>query len=114
MLTADVTDYPPSPKAATRQAQMTFALKAAVDQSNSESCRQFCAPVRIDFYAADGYEPPHVHAERHRNTAKFWIEPVTFHSSAGFARHELLDLYRLISDNQQLLLQRWYDYFGRR
>jgi hypothetical protein len=69
-------------------------------------------PYRFFFYAADGHERPHVHVERDQNKAKFWIDPVTFQSSAGFNRRELLGLYRLISQNQRLFLQRWHDYFG--
>ncbi|MFN2509408.1 MAG: DUF4160 domain-containing protein [Chthoniobacterales bacterium] len=69
-------------------------------------------PYRLFFYSADAHEPPHVHVERDENKAKFWLEPVTIQSSSGFARGELLDLYRLISENRDILLHRWYDYFG--
>lgn len=62
----------------------------------------------------DRHEPPHVHVERDQNKAKFWLEPVSFHSSTGFSRSELMDIYRLITQNQQLLLKSWHDYFGDR
>ena len=71
-------------------------------------------PYRFFFYSADAHEPPHLHVERDENRAKFWLEPVALQSSAGFSRRELLDLYRLIFDNQVLLLNRWHDYFGNR
>jgi hypothetical protein len=49
-------------------------------------------PYRFFFYAGDRLEPPHVHVERDRNNAKFWLEPVNFESSTGFGRSELADV----------------------
>lgn len=68
-------------------------------------------PYRFFFYAGDHPEPPHVHVERDNDKAKFWLQPVAFHSSVGFRRAELMDIYRLILENQQLLLNGWHDYF---
>jgi hypothetical protein len=61
-------------------------------------------PYRVFFYAGDRLESPHVHIERDRKKAKFWLQPVQFESSAGFTPGELRDLYRLIFENQPLLL----------
>jgi len=69
-------------------------------------------PYRAFFYAGDRYESPHVHIERDRSKAKYWLEPVALVSSSGFSRGELMDIYRLISDQQVLLLGKWHDYFG--
>jgi hypothetical protein len=69
-------------------------------------------PYRFFFYAGDRHEPPHVHVERDQNKAKFWLAPVTFNSSTGFSRRELMDIYGLIAGNQQLLLESWHDYFA--
>jgi len=34
-------------------------------------------PYRVHFYSQDRLEePPHVHVERDRNEAKFWLDPV--------------------------------------
>jgi len=33
-------------------------------------------PYRFFFYAGDRDEPPHVHVERDRSNAKFWLDPV--------------------------------------
>ena len=33
-------------------------------------------PYRFFFFASDRNEPPHVHIERERKTAKFWLSPV--------------------------------------
>ena len=69
-------------------------------------------PYRVFFYAGDRHEPPHVHVERDRSKAKYWLEPVALASSSSFGRAELMDIYRLISENRVVLLQKWHDYFG--
>jgi hypothetical protein len=69
-------------------------------------------PYRFFFYAADRHEPPHVHVERDDDKAKFWLQPVAFHSSVGFGRGELMDIYRLILKHQELLSKSWHDYFN--
>jgi len=53
-----------------------------------------------------------VHVERDRSKAKFWLEPVALESSNGFSRGELMGIYRLISEQQAILLEKWHDYFG--
>ena len=40
-------------------------------------------PYRFFFYASDREEPPHVHVERDRQTAKFWLQPVRLQRSGG-------------------------------
>jgi hypothetical protein len=69
-------------------------------------------PYRVFFYAGDRHEPPHVHGERDRSKAKYWLEPVSLDSSNGFSRSELMDGYRLISELRVVLLEKWHDYFG--
>jgi hypothetical protein len=69
-------------------------------------------PYRLFFYAGDRREPPHAHVERDRSKGKYWLDPVALQSSVGFSRVELMEIYRLISENQALLLQKWHDYFG--
>jgi hypothetical protein len=69
-------------------------------------------PYRVFFYAGDRHELPHVHIERDRSNAKYWLEPVALESSGGFSRSELMDIYRLISEQQVVLLEKWHDYFS--
>ena len=33
-------------------------------------------PYRFFFYAGDRNEPEHIHVERDRSNAKFWLDPV--------------------------------------
>jgi hypothetical protein len=32
----------------------------------------------------------------------------------GFAAHELRELVRLVTENQQIFLERWHEFFSRR
>ena len=40
-------------------------------------------PDRFFFYSGDRDEPPHVHVERDRNKAKFWLDQVRLQNSGG-------------------------------
>lgn len=55
---------------------------------------------------------PHVHVERERNKAKFWLDPVRLQHSGGYSRNEINRIQRLIEENQKMLLEKWYDYFS--
>jgi hypothetical protein len=67
---------------------------------------------RFFFYADDRSEPRHVHVQREARMAKFWLEPVECERSGGFSRSELMDIYQLIAERRELLLQKWHDFFG--
>ena len=79
-------------------------------------------PYRVHFYAQDRLqEPPHVHLQRDRNEAKFWLNPVRLERSGGFPRHELREIRRLpesirdsisigLETHEQALLDAWNAY----
>lgn len=69
-------------------------------------------PYRFFFYSGDRDEPPHVHVERERNKAKFWLDPVRLQSSGRFNRNELNRIQRLIEENQERLLRSWHEHFS--
>jgi hypothetical protein len=69
-------------------------------------------PYRFFFYASDRPEPIHVHVSRESAVAKFWLEPVRLARSGGFGRQELLDIQRIVMDNQPQLIEAWHEYFG--
>jgi hypothetical protein len=69
-------------------------------------------PYRFFFYSADEDEPPHVHVERDRATAKFWLEPVRLERSRGFGRVELGRIQTLVEGNTDSLVRSWHEYFG--
>lgn len=62
-------------------------------------------PYRFFFYAGDRDEPAHIHVERERNVAKFWLRPVRLHSSGGFSRHEIQRLQLLVEEHEAELLR---------
>ena len=68
-------------------------------------------PYRF-FYAGDRDEPPHIHVERDERSAKFWLEPVRLQRSGGFDRREISRMRKLVEDNQQVILDGWYAFFG--
>jgi hypothetical protein len=68
-------------------------------------------PYRFFFYAGDRDEPPHVHVERDKNMAKFWLAPVRLERNDDFPRHELNKIEDLIEENQELLMESWDEYF---
>ena len=70
-------------------------------------------PYRLFFYSEEGSEPPHVHVERERATAKFWLQPARLARSRRFPDHELQRLQKLVEDNQEKILEAWNEHFGR-
>lgn len=68
-------------------------------------------PYRIYFVSHDFEEPAHVHVDRDRFSAKFWLEPVSLARNLGFAPRELRVVERLVSENRDVLLKRWNEYF---
>lgn len=69
-------------------------------------------PYAFRFYSADSVEPPHIHVQRDRDSAKFWLDPVRLAKNWGFAPHELRKVRQLVEARQTELLEAWYDYFG--
>jgi hypothetical protein len=67
---------------------------------------------RLYFYSNEPNEPPHVHIDRDKLSTKFWLEPVSLASNLGFSAKELRKLQSIVQENQQILLEAWYGYFG--
>ena len=69
-------------------------------------------PYRFYFYSHELNEPPHVHIDRDRCSAKFWLKKVTLADNLGFAKKELNELHEMVSQNQKHLLDQSNEYFG--
>ena len=69
-------------------------------------------PYRLYFYSAEAGEPPHIHVDRERFTAKFWLDPVQLATATGFPRHELRRLRDLVEANLEVLLKAWERHHG--
>ena len=69
-------------------------------------------PYRFYFYSHEPNEPAHVHIDRDSASAKFWLEKVLLAHNLGFAKKELNELHKIVSQYQQHLLDQWHEYFG--
>ncbi len=69
-------------------------------------------PYRFFFYANEGAEPPHIHVQRDRALAKFWLRPVAVASSTRFSPHDLTELLDIVADRSDVFLERWNEFFG--
>jgi hypothetical protein len=69
-------------------------------------------PYRFFFYSNENNEPAHIHVQRERALAKFWLNPVALASSAGFPAQELTKLSRLVQENATIFVEAWNEFFG--
>lgn len=69
-------------------------------------------PYRFFFYASDRDEPMHIHVERDKALAKFWLAPVRLQHSIGFGRTELVKIKELVDERQEAIAEAWNDYFA--
>lgn len=67
-------------------------------------------PFRFFFYSNESAEPAHIHIQRERMLAKFWLKPVSLASSTRFSPKELLQL--LVIENRELFLEAWNEHFS--
>ena len=68
-------------------------------------------PYHIYFYSDEGNEPPHIHVQRERMRAKFWLLPVKLADSDGFSKHELRKIERLVIEIELQAWERWNAHF---
>ena len=69
-------------------------------------------PYRFYFYSHESNEPAHIHIDRDNLSAKFWLDPISLVHNFGFKAHELKQLQLMVIENQSLLKEVWYGYFG--
>lgn len=68
-------------------------------------------PYRFFFFANEAGEPPHIHVERDRCVAKFWLRPVALATSQMFPSHELRAVEAIAVANAATFLEAWYEFF---
>lgn len=68
-------------------------------------------PYRLFFYSSDRGEPVHIHVQRDRAVAKFWVLPVALESSHGFGRSELREIERMVENNRDEIVRGWNEFF---
>lgn len=69
-------------------------------------------PFRFFFFAGDRDEPMHVHVERDKALAKYWLSPVRIQHSTGLSRAELAKIEVLVMEHREKLSEAWNDYFS--
>jgi hypothetical protein len=69
-------------------------------------------PYRFFFVSLDQPEPPHVHVQREKMVAKFWLDPVVLQTADRFNRKELNRITKMVEENRPFFLEKWYDFFG--
>ena len=69
-------------------------------------------PYRFFFFANEGLEPPHIHVQRDRALAKFWLRPVALASSSGLAARELRRIQELVEQHRDEFERAWHEFFA--
>ncbi|PYS17208.1 MAG: DUF4160 domain-containing protein [Acidobacteria bacterium] len=54
----------------------------------------------------------HIHVERDRQIAKFWLQPVSLAKNKGFRKHEVDRITRLVLQYEEMFVEAWHDYFN--
>jgi hypothetical protein len=57
-------------------------------------------------------EPPHIHVAQAGRYAKFWLDPVSVADVRGFRGQETTEIRDIGTENANLLLEKWPEYFG--
>lgn len=69
-------------------------------------------PYRFFFYSGDGDEPQHIHVQRDRAVAKFWLDPVRLEYSIGFRPVEIRRIQGMIEAHSETLTEAWHEHFS--
>ena len=70
-------------------------------------------PYRFFFYSNDAAEPAHIHVQRDRCLAKWWLDPPVLSRMSGFAPYELRRIERIVTRHRIVFLEAWREFFGR-
>jgi hypothetical protein len=69
-------------------------------------------PFRFFFYSNEDGEPAHIHIQRDKMLAKYWLNPIVLASSTRFPPKELRRIESLVIEHREALLEAWNEYFG--
>lgn len=64
------------------------------------------------FFYSNEHLPKHIHIEKAEKTAKFNLENIELVKSSGFNSTQLKILRNLVEENQELLIQKWDEFFS--
>jgi hypothetical protein len=54
----------------------------------------------------------HIHVRKAGGFAKFWIQPIELDSSKGVKSSDLMKAEKFITDNVDIIKEKWYNVFG--
>lgn len=69
-------------------------------------------PYRFFFFGNEGMEPAHIHVQRDRALAKFWLRPVALTMCTGLSAHELRRVQQLVEENRERFEEAWREFFS--
>ena len=64
------------------------------------------------FIYSNEHPPKHIHIEKAEKTAKFNLEFIELIKSSRFNASELKQIRSLVEENQELLIQKWDEFFS--
>jgi hypothetical protein len=70
-------------------------------------------PYRFYFYSSDGDEPLHIHVQRDRAVAKFWLNPIRYEYSIGLRPVEIRQIQSIIEAHSESLTEAWNEHFSK-
>jgi hypothetical protein len=68
-------------------------------------------PYRFYFYSHETIEPAHIHVDRDNLSAKLRLNPVGIAKNIGFNAKELNKLFKIVTENKELFLKAWDEFF---
>ncbi len=69
---------------------------------------------KFRFFSNENDEPAHVHIVKGDGNAKFWLLPELVEAYAyGYTVRERRIIRELVESNQDFLISKWNDYFGK-
>jgi hypothetical protein len=68
-------------------------------------------PYRFFFFSNERGEPPHVHVQRDRLLAKFWLAPIALARSTGFSPEELRAIAALVEAHAEAIMEASHAHF---
>ncbi len=71
-------------------------------------------PYEFRFFSrGEQDERPHIHVQKGRLEAKFWLSPTaTLARPSRFKMHEVRKIKALVEEHRVEFLEEWYGYFG--
>jgi hypothetical protein len=64
------------------------------------------------FFANEGFEPPHVHADRGGGMVKVWLAPLRIAETDGLKPSEIRLATELAEAHREFLLEKWHEFFS--